>query len=245
MASKDEIETMLAKQTNTLKEYVKASTDCLAGKIESLKEEFDAMRANVDNIRNDLDNTKKTMNEMEQTIERELEERIAKENQIFIRGAKTKESVEKAIEVATGGGITPKWIRAIKRKDANQNNDPIAYIAELQNKEEKTKILRSSRNLKESTECKDIYIKPNETRKQRENYQKLKAQIEDIKAAQTNSDEKYPVIRNNRIVFLEKRKNPTAQTGQAMQTIEVDKTGTNSRTRRNSKNRTNQEKATN
>ena len=135
---------MLAKQTSALMKHLKTTADSLAEKIESIKEEFDAIKTKVDNIENDLDNTKQRMNAMEQNIENELEERIQKTNQIFIRGAKTKESAGKAIEIATGGRISPMWIRAIKRKDSNQNDDPIGYVAELQNKEEKINTLRGA-----------------------------------------------------------------------------------------------------
>ena len=134
---------MLAKQTSTLMKHMKKTEDNLVEKIESLKEEFAAMKTKVDNIENDLDNTKQRMNAMEQNIENELEERIQKTNQIFIRGAKTKESAGKAIEIATGGRISLRWIRAIKRKDSNQNDDPIGYVAKLQNKEEKINAKRS------------------------------------------------------------------------------------------------------
>ena len=82
----------------------------------------------------------------------------------------------------------------------------------MQNKEEKTTILKGARNLKESKECKDIFIKPNETKKQRQRYQKLRTQLEEVRASLPDSEMKYPVIRNNRIVFLEKKAASTTST---------------------------------
>ena len=57
------------------------------------------------------------------------------------------------------------------------------------------------KKLKGTDGCNDIYIKPNETKKQRELHQNLRAQIQEIRAAQTITEGKYPAIRNNRIVF--------------------------------------------
>ena len=165
---------------------MKATVNILAEEIRLITGEFSALKAKVDNIDHDLDNTKQTMEEIEHSIENEMEERMAKMSQSFIRGAKTR---------------WIRWKRAIRRKDANQNNDPIGFIAELGNKEEKTNVLKGAKKLKGADGCKDIYIKPNETKKQRNLHQNLRAQLQEIRAAQTTPEGKYPAIRNNRIVF--------------------------------------------
>ena len=97
-------------------------------------------------------------------------------------------------------------------------------------------MLKGACKLRSADDCKNIYIKPNETKKQREQYQKLRKEVEEIKRNQTNPNEKYPIIRNNRIIFLEGRKNQSIQNQQPKPTIQIGKAEASTRTRRNSKN---------
>ena len=171
-----------------------------------------------------------------------MEKRIAKANQVFIRGAKTKESAENAIEIASNGQATPKWIKVIKRRGSNEHDEALGYVAEMQNRDEITAILKGAKNLKESKDCKDIFIKPNQTKKQRERYQKLRVQLEEVRASLPDSEMKYPAIRNNRIVCLENNAASTTSTnpGTPKQITERLKQRANARTGRKSKNRVNQ-----
>ena len=100
------------------------------------------IRADVNNIREDLDHAKKTINDLEENIESEMEERIAKANQVFITGAKKRESAEKATEVASEGQATPNWIKVIKRRGSNEHDEALGYVAEMQNRDGKTAILK-------------------------------------------------------------------------------------------------------
>ena len=128
-------------------EHIHIKVQTIQDQIESLKRDFGVIRAEVNNIREDLDHAKQTINDLEENIESEMEERIAKANQVFIRGAKTKESAENAIEIASNGQATPKWIKVIKRRGSNEHDEALGYVAEMQNRDEKTAILKGAKNL--------------------------------------------------------------------------------------------------
>ena len=136
-----EMEALMAKHASTIMsrimEHIDIKVQTIQDQIESLKRDFGVIRAEVNNIREDLDHAKQTRKDLKENIESEIEEKMAKANQVFIRGAKTKESAENAIEIASNGQATPKWIKVIKRRGSNEHDEALGYIAEMQNRDEK------------------------------------------------------------------------------------------------------------
>ena len=116
--------------------HIDIKVQTIQDQIESLKREFAVIRADVNYIREDLDHAKQKINDLEENIESEMEERIAKVNQVFIRGAKTRESVKNAIEIASEGQAAPKWIKVIKRRGSNEHDEALGNVVEMQSRDE-------------------------------------------------------------------------------------------------------------
>ena len=80
--------------------------------------------------------------------------------------------IEPNIDTVT---IKEKMSRLGKRRTDATRPRPIKLT--LQNQQQKSKILRASRKLKDSTKYKDVNISQEKTRKERKEYQKLKTEL--------------------------------------------------------------------
>ena len=90
--------------------------------------------------------------------------------------------------------IKEKMSRMGKRRADATRPRPIKLT--LQNQQQKSKILRASRKLKDSTKYKDVNLSQEKTRKEREEYQKLKTEL-----TEKNKEGNNYVIFKNQVIL--------------------------------------------
>ena len=78
-----EMEALMAKHASIIMsrimEHIDIKVQTIQDQIQTLKRDFGVIRAEVNNIREDLHQAKQTISNIDEKIEKEMEERIAKE----------------------------------------------------------------------------------------------------------------------------------------------------------------------
>ena len=70
-------------------------------------------------------------------------------------------------------------------------------------------ILRGSKKLQETEHLKNVYLKPNQTAKERQREKALKEEVNQLRENLEDTATDFPVIRNGRIVFFPRRQATT------------------------------------
>ena len=81
----------------------------------------------------------------------------------------------------------------------------MGWIAEFNDFEEKMAILKASSKFRKSSNPKKIYLKFNQTHKERQKEKSLREEVSNLSDALTETDTEFPVVRKGKIVLVERR----------------------------------------
>ena len=210
--SKQDLDRALSLQTAKLANNLEAIQERLSAQIMSIKVELDNTKQKIDELTKDIVGNKSALLDMDEKvdtlrneIENEVLAKIRIANQIWIGNVENLDDAKEMIRRSSDDQIKPMTLRAIKGKQGLKKGKTLGCIAEFNNFEEKMAILKGSSKVLKSDNPKKIYFKANQTPTERQQDKALKAEIANLREALTDTDKEFPVIRNGKIVFLERR----------------------------------------
>ena len=210
--SKQDLDLALSQQTKKLAKNLEDIKESLSAQIMTIKDELDATKQKIEDISKEFEVNKSALKEMDEKvdslrneIENEVLAKLRVANQVWIGNVENLNEAAEMIKKVSDAQVQPKTIRAITGKQGSKKGKTLGCIAEFNDFEEKMAILKASSKLPKSANPKKIYLKSNQTKKERQKERSLREEVSNLRDALTDNDTEFPVIRNGKIVFLERR----------------------------------------
>ena len=206
--SKQDLDLALSQQTKKLAKNLEDIKESLSAQIMTIKDELDATKQKIEDISKEFEVNKSALKEMDEKvdslrneIENEVLAKLRVANQVWIGNVENLNEAAEMIKKVSDAQVQPKTIRAITGKQGSKKGKTLGCIAEFNDFEEKMAILKASSKLPKSANPKKIYLKSNQTKKERQKERSLREEVSNLRDALTDNDTEFPVIRNGKIVF--------------------------------------------
>ena len=180
----------------------------LSDQIQVFKLDIGVLKEEMMELRDQINGTNGTagVRDVGEDLEGEVIERMKKEKQVFMGNVTEQNEAEIVIDIAGNNNVNANSIKAItSRGNGDAEKRVIGYVAEFETMEDKIKILKGSKNLKNDDNLKKVFVKPNLTIKQQRVERELYEKVKELRNKLEDTDNQFPVIRNGRIIFLERR----------------------------------------
>ena len=182
--SKQDLDSALELQTKKLAKNLESMKTALSDQIKGLKDELDATKAILDDLTEGFETTKAAFDgldekfiRMNEEIESEVFARIRIVNQIYLGGATNESIVREAIALSHGSNVQTKSLKPVVGRSGENQGKTFGFIADFNNFNDKLEILRNSKKLSESENLKDVFVKSNQTEKQRKQEKALRESV--------------------------------------------------------------------